>query len=387
MEEGVGNEPYPRIVRLCALAIGFVVALAMFTNITRPRQMDFMSFWAAGKLSLAGDALSAYDIAVHRQVQSALVQFDGLMPFAYPPPFLLLVTPFSLIPYPFSALVWVLVTFTLYIVAARQVSPSAGWYAAAFPPVLVNGIIAQNGLLTGALFIFAATWLKQHPLKAGLVLGCLVVKPHLAVLLPVAFAAGGHWRAFAGAAASSAGLVLIALLVFGIEPYRAFVAQMPLFSSIAADGLVGWHKMASVYAALRLAGASAGAAWSVHILIGCIAALAVWLAWRSKAEIDAKVAALAAASALISPYVYLYDTVFLLLPFLWLARSGEDPRVLALLWCIPLVVALQNWGFNQTLNPAPLLPIALLVLIARRLRAAGSEPATVPVPASGTSAG
>ena len=372
MLEMVRDGHYPRTVKILALAAVFVIALALFTNVTHPRQLDFISFWAAGKLALEGQAVAAYDIAAHKQLQLTLVQFKGLMPFAYPPPFLLLVTPFALLPYPVSTIVWVVLTFALYIIAARTVSSSAGWSATAFPPVLVNGITGQNGLLTGALFIFGMSLLKRRPLWAGFTLGCLIIKPHLAILLPVALAAGGHWRAFAGAAASSVGLLLIGAIVFGIESYREFVEQMPLFSSIAADGLVGWHKMASVYASMRLAGTSAAVAWALHILIAGAAAVAVWVVWRSKPKLETKVAMLAAASVLVTPYLYLYDTVLLLLPFLWLARTGEDPRVLALLWCIPFTVVLQNWGFNQTFNPAPLLPIALLFLIGRRLRQSGT---------------
>ncbi|HSF13790.1 MAG TPA: glycosyltransferase family 87 protein [Erythrobacter sp.] len=354
--------------RFFAFGFGFAIALALFANVTNLRRMDFMSFWAAGKLTLAGKATDAFDIAVHHQVQAAVVDFEGLMPFAYPPPFLLVVTPFALLPYAVAAIVWTALTYALYIIGARRFAPSAGWTAAAFPPVLVNGIIAQNGLLTGGLFVAGMTLLQRHPVWAGLVLGCLVIKPHLAVLFPLALAAGGHWRAFAGAAASSVGLAVIALLAFGIGAYQAFIDQMPLFSSIAAEGLVGWHKMASIYASLRLAGAGPAAAWSAHILIACMAAIAMGLVWRSGAEIEAKAAMLAAASVLISPYIYLYDTVLLVLPFVWLARNGEDPRVLAALWCIPLIVALQNWGLNETVNPAPLLPVAMAILIWRRLQ-------------------
>ncbi|MBY6016110.1 DUF2029 domain-containing protein [Qipengyuania gaetbuli] len=359
------HEPTAKVF---ALVFGTIMTMALFANVTNLRRMDFISFWAAGKLTLAGNPLAAFDIADHNRLQQSLVQFEGLMPFAYPPPFLLFVTPFALLPYAIAAVVWVGLTYALYILAARKFAPSSGWTAAAFPPVLLNGIIAQNGLLTGGIFIFGAALLKSRPFQAGLVMGCLVIKPHLGVLLPLAFAAGGHWRAFAGAAASSLGLLLIALLVFGAGTYEAFFEQMPLFSSIAADGLVGWHKMASVYASMRLFGAGATAAWSGHAIIACIATLAVWTAWRRKIEPEAKVAVLAAATVLISPYIYLYDTVLLVLPFLWLARKGEDWRVLGALWCIPLVVVLQNWGFNETFNPAPLLPIALIVLVWRRVQ-------------------
>lgn len=361
--------------KITALAFGVVVVMALSSNLAEARQMDFIAFWAAGALTLAGNPLDAYDVAVHAEVQRKLIDFDGLMPFAYPPPFLLVVTPFALMPYGVAAIVWVVLTFALYIVAVRPLGPASGWTAAAFPPVLINGIIAQNGLLTGALFIAGMNLLARHPLRAGLVLGCLVIKPHLAVLLPLALAAGGYWRAFAGAALGSVGLLLAALGVFGIAAYAVFLEQLPLFSSIAAKGLTGWHKMASVYAALRLAGAGAVLAWSAHILIAGVAALATALVWRSKAELGAKAALLAAASVLISPYVYLYDIALLIVPFVWLARSGEDPRVLAALWAIPFVVALQNWGFNELFNPAPLLPIAMIALIWRRLQVARSDAA------------
>lgn len=354
--------------KFLAMAFGFVIALALFSNVSSSRRMDFTAFWAAGKLTLQGDPVAAFDIETHNQVQATLMEFDTLMPFAYPPPFLLVVTPFALLPYAVAALTWVVLTYAFYILAVRQFAPSAGWTGAAFPPVLINGIIAQNGLLTGGLFISSLALLKRHPIKSGTVLGCLIIKPHLALLFPLALAAGGYWRAFAAAAVSSVTLALVALLAFGIEAYQAFLEQMPLFSSIAAEGLVGWHKMASVYASLRLAGLGSTAAWSAHILIACGAALCVALVWRSNAEMNAKAAMLAAASVLISPYIYLYDTALLALPFIYLARSGEDTRMIIALWCIPFVVALQQWGFNELINPAPLLPIAMIALIWRRMR-------------------
>lgn len=379
-------QPFPRAVRVLGLAILFVSALALFSNANGARQMDFISFWAAGKLVLAGDPTAAYDVQAHKAVQLTLGSFERLMPFPYPPPFLLFVTPFAFIPYGLSAIVWAVGTFALYVTAVQRISPSSGRLAAAFPPVLVNGIVAQNGLLTGGIFFWGMSLIASHPLRAGLLLGCLIIKPQLAVLLPLALVAGGHWRAFLGAAVSTVALLGSALLIFGVESYFALARLAPLYSAIAADGLVGWHKMASVYASLRLAGVPAEAAWGAHLLIAAAAAFVVWKSWRSDVDLGAKTAILASASMLVSPYLYLYDTVILLLPLLWLMRSGADPRLVAALWCIPLVVTLQHWGLNDLVNPAPLLPIALLVLIRRQCAASGRiahhEPRTIePVPA------
>lgn len=81
----------------------------------------------------------------------------------------------------------------------------------------------------------------------------------------------------------------------------------------------------------------------------------------------AKTAALAAASVLVSPYLYVYDTVLLVLPFLWLPKREKDLRLLAVLWCLPLISIAQYWGYNNTVNLMPLVPVGLLLLIYREL--------------------
>jgi hypothetical protein len=137
--------------------------------------------------------------------------------------------------------------------------------------------------------------------------------------------------------------------------------------------------MATVYATARLAGAPAPVAWIAHALVATAAAFAVYKVWQGRADLGAKGAVLVAASMLVSPYLYVYDTTVLLLPILWLLQQGEDRRLLAALWCIPLVTVLQNWGFNGLINLAPLLPVILLILITRRIAAkAGSAAAPAP---------
>ena len=55
-----------------------------------------------------------------------------------------------------------------------------------------------------------AEFFLRRPVLAGALLGALVIKPHLALLVPFWLAAGGQWRAFAAAAASAAGLLVLA---------------------------------------------------------------------------------------------------------------------------------------------------------------------------------
>jgi hypothetical protein len=359
------------VTRAFAYVFLFVSALCIFHNMRFAQQVDFISFWAAAVLALQGDAASAYDIAAHKAVQNGLQAFSSNMPFAYPPPFLLIVLPLGLLPYALAAAVWITGTYLAYFLTAKRLLPGSGWLVAAFPPVLLNGMIGQNGFITAALFIGGALCLGKRPFLAGLILGCLVIKPQLGLLLPIALVAGGQWRAFAGASLSSMGLLLLAWIAFGTDTYAGMIEIAPLFASIASDGLVGWHKMSSVYASLRLAGLPARAAWTMHIFIALGAAAAVWWAWRRPVELGAKAAVLAAASMLVSPYVYVYDAMLLILPILWLVASGVNRNIIMLLWLIPLITFLQSFGFNETLNLMPLLPIALLIIICGALRRRG----------------
>lgn len=364
----IGAGPYPRATRIVALTILFVSVTAMWVNIFHVYQTDFISYWAASVLTLGGDPAAAYDVEVHRAVQTKLVEFDGLMPFPYPPPFLILLLPFGLLPYPVAAAFWIIATAAAYFAIGRRVWPGSGVLLAAFPAVLANGIIGQNGFLTAALFIGGLALVGKRPFVAGLMLGCLVFKPQLGILLPVAFLAARQWRAFAGAAISSLGLLLLGLAAFGLEPYAAMVDIMPLYGSIASEGRVGWHKMASVYASLRLAGMPADFAWLAHVAVAFAATFFLWRTWRSDCALEVKGATLAAATFLISPYLYFYDSLILVVPFFSLLAAGANKPLLAMLWCIPFISIGQSWGLNETVNLMPVVPIGLLILIQRQHR-------------------
>ena len=362
---------FKRVGTAMAILVILVAIAEFFWNASNPTDRDFISFWGAAQLTLAGDPAAAYDQAKLHAVQSAVVTFvnGGGMPFPYPPAFLLLVAPFGLLPFAASLALWSATTFAVYFVVIRRMFPQSGWLAAAFPPVFINAAIGQNAFVTGAIFIGGMLLLKRRPFAAGLLLGCLVIKPQLGLFLPLALLAARQWRAIAGAAISSLGLLAVGAVVFGPAVTEAWLAQMPLYVNIGRDGLVGWHKMASVYAALRQAGAGLELAFAVHLLVAVAAALLVWRVWRSEAEAPAKAGMLAAATLLASPYVFPYDAVLLVVAFFWLAQRGAPALPLAVLWCLPLLTIAQIASVHGPVNLSPVVPLGLLVLGAFHLRA------------------
>jgi hypothetical protein len=364
-----------------ALLFLFVGVVALVTILSDPYQMDFVSYWAAARLAGAGDPAGAYDIALHRSVELGAIPLAGALPFAYPPCFLVVLAPFGLLSYPAAAADWVLLTFAAYCVAMRRWAPALPWLALSFPPLLVNVITGQAGLLTAALFVGGMALLPKRPLAAGLLLGLMVVKPQLGLVLPLALLAGREWRAVAGAAISSIGLVLLSLILFGWAPWQAWLDQAGFIAAIASEGLAGWHRMASVYGALRLAGLAAGPAWLAHGLVALAAAAAAGLVWFRGGDLGERAGALACATALASPYLFVYDTLILVVPFLWLVGRGRYLPLAGLAWAILFLAMLQVAGWSGGPNLAPLAPFILLLLILvqpRGLSASASETAPEP---------
>lgn len=353
-------------LRLLAMAVSlcflFLVVTALVTILRDPYQMDFISYWAAGRLGLEGQAPLAYDVAAHHQVQAQATAV-GQIPYGYPPAFLIIVAPFALLPYPPAAVVWVLLTWAAYAVAVRLWVPSAFWLAMAMPPLLINAITGQAGFLIAALFVGGMALLPKRPLLGGVLLGLMVIKPQLGIAIPFVLAAGREWRAFMGAAIGAGGFLLLGLLLFGLESYRAWLGNAGLYSSVVADGLAGWQRMASVYSALRFDGLGAAPAWIVQGVVGVAAVAACCLLWHRKADWGARAGALAAATALASPYLFGYDTLLLIVPFAWLLTRGRHAFWLGLGWALMLLGLLQGLGWAGGPNLAPLVPAILLTLI------------------------
>jgi hypothetical protein len=232
-----------------------------------------------------------------------------------------------------------------------------------FPPVFAIAAIGQNGFVTAALFLGGLVLLqREKKFAAGLVLGCLIIKPQLALMLPFAMLAGREWRVIGGSIVSATAVLLVGVIVFGSATSFAWLRQMPLYVEIAQEGLVGWHKLVSVYAAFRQAGVSDSVAFAVHCTTAvCAAAVVSWV-WRSDVQFAAKAAVLGAATMLASPYVYLYDTLVLIPALVWLVQRQAPVALVGSLWLFPAVIIAQN-AFNiGPVNLAPVLPILLLAL-------------------------
>lgn len=367
------------VYRLVALAFSTIVAISIpvatwVYHFNRPG-VDFVSFWAAGRLALSGDSALAYDLQAHRALELTVTNFGGLLPFPYPPPFLLVVIPFALLPYWLAYVPWIIGTIALYLASTRTVVSAR--FALAHPAALVNTIIGQNGFLTSAIFLSGVALVAARPVVGGIILGLLVIKPQLAVLVPVALLASRNWRAIGAGAFSSLLLLAFAAAVFGFESYRAFIGMAQQQSIFLSTREWDWSEQASIFAFLRYFGVDRAVAFSAQAAVALAAAAVTWRAWALGHK--QRTGILAAATLLVPPYLLAYDSLILILPLAALLGDARRPWLPGLIWLCLFVPLFGYVGIYEGPNT---IPAAAVLCLWGLLTDQQSIPGAGPAPAA-----
>ena len=381
--------------RVRAYAIMLLIAYAAmlvppFLDATRGPGSDFLAFWGAARLTVAGTPQLAYDLAAETAMQ-ATTGIAAMVAYVNPPPYLLAIAPLGLLPYAVAWLVWSLAGWAVWLLVARRILPQATLAIAAFPGAYLAASHAQNGFLTGALMIGGVLALRRSQALSGALFGALIVKPHLALLVPLWLLAGRKWTALAAGAASAIGLSLLSLAVFGADTWRAWPDSFAVSAAIMrTSDAVFWARMSTVYSAVRLHG-GADLALIAQGLVTLACAVLVVLAWRKTRDTQATGALMLAATALGSPYLFAYDLAFLALPLFWLVREGIargyrpwERLALVALYAAPL--AARAAALPLGLNLTPLAAAGLLALVWTRLNVtvsarASAATSVAPIPA------
>jgi hypothetical protein len=205
-------------------------------------------------------------------------------------------------------------------------------------------LLGQTGFLTTALLVGGASWIATSPLIGGAILGAMIIKPHLALMVPVALIAGSEWRAFGAATASAAALIATAALAFGPDAYAYWWDSASQYGNLFQSGFWHWNMIASVYGTLRWSGLGNPAALLGQFAVAALAATVVAISWSQRWP--SKVAVLAAATLLASPYLFTYDAVLMIAPLGYLA-AGRSWKAIAI-WVLmlePLFAKLGRYDY------------------------------------------
>jgi len=336
---------------------------------------DFVDFYAASLAALGGHPAAVYDVHLqHIQMAKVMGGRDfGVLVFSYPPTFLLMVLPLSLLPFVASWVAFETVTLGGYFAVLRRIAPNplGCWLAITFPGVIINFMCGQNGFLTTALIGGGLVCLERRPILAGFLFGLMAYKPHLAVLIPLALLASRHWRALIATGVSGALFSAVSLAAFGPATWRAFFSNFAITQKLVLDrGGIHFNTLQSIFGAVMMWGGSLSAGYAAQVIYALIAASAVIWVWKGERPFAVKAASLSAGCLMVSPYLLQYDLVLLALPVAWLAMEGfekgflpYEKAVLVISWLLPRISLPM-----ALMARIPLAPIVIIVLLAAILR-------------------
>ncbi|MFI5282814.1 MAG: glycosyltransferase family 87 protein [Candidatus Dormibacterales bacterium] len=288
---------------------------------------DFRLIYGAAETGLHQGYAHLYDLAAQRASVEGLGPGFYWSPFLNPPPLAWLATPFTLLAFTPAIILWTALLvgaglFVWAVVATGSPLVRAAHLALWFGlfPVAFGLMVGQPVVLVAAA-VAASWWLMERgrSVPAGLVLALILIKPQLALLVPLCLLVSGRWKVFAAFLAASLAMGAVALAMLGpdgVQRYRDVL-------SLAA----GWD-ITRRYAVAGPLGIGPQI-YAVQVVVLALALLASWRHRGGRAGIP--VAAGIVASLLFTPYVGFQDFAMLVVAGWLTVREGPSAPQVALL--------------------------------------------------------
>jgi hypothetical protein len=323
---------------------------------------DYLAYDAAARRLLAGERL--YDMSFAASGDFGL--------FYYPPPFILAVLPFALLPSTAATWAWIAMLVGAFVVgvALLPVPARVRWLvilaAGVQWPFLYAIKLGQVGPLLFLAFAAGWRWLAQPVAigSAAAIGAAIKVQP---VLLVAWAALVGRWRAVAVAIVAGIGLAVVATVLAGLGAWFDFLELVRRVS----DPITTPKNFTPGAIAYQL-GVDRSAAGLVQVAATLAVAVVVIVAAR-RASPDASFLVAVTASQLVSPILWEHYLVLTLLPMAWLLGRGH--------WWALAGPVLTSW----LLDTPPIGYLAVLVaffvapwLLGGRTSRSSVMPATAP---------
>ena len=320
---------------------------------------DFRLAYAAATVGISSGYSHLYDLAAQKQAIQGFGSGFNHQPFISPPPLAWLVTPLLVLPFGPALVVWTLLLLAALGWTWYLLAPGTRFARAAHLALLLGVFPVAFGVMVGqpgawvAAAVATAWWLLRHdrPVWAGIVLSLLVLKPQLALLVPLCLLVSGHARTFGAwlVATLLIGLVALALLgPDGVARYRDALAltQTPAWDITRHFSISGPLGLGPVLTVTQVA----------------VVAVTLLAAWRRRAGgPEFPMAAGIVGSLLTTPYLGFQDFLMLIVAG-WLVLRGG-----ATVWQVGLFVvgyALLQLSLVVLAWPILLVEAALLISLA-----------------------
>jgi hypothetical protein len=302
---------------------------------------DFDTFSISGRLALEGKAEQAYSARLLFEAQKRTIGQSEFMPWTYPPQFTVIAMGLAIPPVGLAYCLFTGLTLALYLlVLSRIAGPLLPGVVVAMLMTFVMLIrTGQNGFLTGALIGWFLLAFDKRKASAGVPLGLMVIKPHLAAGIALLGLLGKRFAALAIAALVVVATSLLATAILGAGIWKAFMNAAHEATALLAAGHYPLFRMTSIYACLRSFGLNAETALVLHAIGAVIAVLSIIGLWFKAKTPRLVMAGTMVGSLFISPYNYDYDlsilglAIALVLPdLLARTRSWEIVLLCGLTW-------------------------------------------------------
>ncbi len=371
---------------------GLLLLAAFATNgIDRPatgdctkKVIDFHVFWAAGGFGIQGTPLLAFDQDALRAAYGSCS--TKWLPWVHPAPAMLLLAPFAMLPFLpawglFNALSLTALAAALHNFTGHR---NGMFVATLLAPAMLPALMAgQFSLLWIAGLLGAIAALRaDRPILAGLLIGCLTIKPTLGLLIPAALVAIWAFRTIIVAALTSITIHTGAILYYGTD-YWSTWRDVSAYHAIGNINQLGnLDKMTSISAALSRLGIDSQTGVALNLGLALVLAVVVFVVWR-KYTVHSDIAAgvLFAAIPVATPYLWYYDAAFLAIAAMFLLKARKN--TIGPMFCIAVIVAwlgpgLSVWyaatiGDGTLLPPVFFIPPVLLMTLGLCLALTASE--------------
>jgi len=331
---------------------------------------DFIHFYVLGSLALNGQATALYDYKAQAAHAAALVpESSGVyyLPI-YGPQMSLLFAPLAALPYAWALLMWSFITTSTYalccaafwrICPALRTERSTVVLLAAGSPAFFNLVAhGQNSAIALACFT-AAYFALRHERRflAGLAIGTLIYKPPLGFAVGCVFVCTREWRIVGGAIVGAVAQLGAAWGYYGRDVMAAYWHSVLGVREISPLLDIKPYQMHSLLSFWRSLLPRPDLAVGLYIASAAVMIVVTCLAWRARAPLSLRYAALLLATALVSPHLNVYDLVIvspgLLMIGNWALECPDHPlstltqRLLYCAYALPLFGVLTQFTHLQ----------------------------------------
>lgn len=313
------------LVAIIGLVLAFLISRAIVNTYENPANSDFFTFWLAGRLVSRGmDPYSVFDWVSGHHVYGS-TWFPNLA-YVYPLPLSILFIPLGAINFEFAFTVWVAITIILLGVTLILLLNYFEEEYQHFILPLIAGLVLfrpitsliRNGQISAVLlliFIIAGIlWDQKKWFLGGMIIALSLMKPNLGLIV-VALCAWHLLLQHRYSALLGIGVTGISLLLIGMAIDPEWLSQYYNILLIKYNQTFGYSP--TIWG---LSFQINSFEWNTSITLGAILTAIVIIGylifiWKDKNIPSMSVIAFATlVMLLITPYLWPYDQIILLLP-------------------------------------------------------------------------